>query len=134
MSYVLVVSRHGKKFSRGQIDLLEKVHGKRSIITFEPRRFSSKEELLDFHKETIKNYDFIYYTLPVAMKSFLKKEGYNFSVILAPRKNRRAIELAIVHHVAEQEDEVVKVEKRIPRKRGAKSYRNTPRIPLRKTG
>lgn len=132
MAFILVVSRHGRKFSHAQLELFAKVHGKKSVVTFEPKRFSSKEELLEFHEERVKNYDFIYYTLPKALKDFLKRFGKDFGVVLAPRKNRRAIEISIVHHIAFEEDEVVKVERKIPRKRGAKAYRNKP-IYIRKT-
>lgn len=128
MAFILVISAHGKSFSQGQIDLLAKVHGKKSSITFESKRFETEQTLLEFHKENKKNYDFIYYTLPVKMKRFLKTKGQDFGVVLAPRKNRRAIELAVVHHIAELEEEVAKAERRIPRKRGSKSYHNVPAV------
>lgn len=130
--HILIVSRHENKFSRAQRALVGKIHGSRAIITFNPKRFTSCDELLEFHREMIKNYDFIYYTLPVKLKLFLKCSGYDFGVILAPKKTHKHIEVTIVHHIPKEEEEIVKVTKSIPRSRGAKSYRNIP-VSVRKS-
>lgn len=129
---ILIVSHHEKDFFAAQRKFVGRSHGKRFSIDFDSRIFTSNEELGEYHDEMKEKYHFIYYTLSVKMKSYLKRSGRIFGVILAPRKNRKSIEFKIVHHVPGQEKEVVVANKNIPRSRGAKSYRNIP-VSVRKS-
>jgi hypothetical protein len=131
MEFILIVSRHQGNFSKAQLNLVGKPHGRGSIITFDNKRFESIGELLDYHDEMRKNYDFIYYTLPWQMKLKLKEHGKVFGVILAPKKTSNHVTLEIVHHLPNMEGEVLVARKKLPR-RGCKSYKNTPSC-VRKT-
>lgn len=130
---ILIVSHHEEDFFAAQRKFVGRCHGKRFSIDFDSQVFTSNEELGEYHDEIKEKYHFIYYTLPMKMKSYLKRSGRSFGVILAPRKNRKSIEFKIVHYVPDQEKEVVVATKNIPRSRGAKSYHNVP-VSVRKTG
>lgn len=122
---VLIISRHQTSFTLAERNLFEKIYGK-CLLTFIPIRFSSTEELFIFHDEYLKNYDFIYYTLPKRYKESLKSSGRTFGVVLHPTKRRRTIEFTIVHHVPNQEHEIVVAQKQIKRNCGQKGYKNIP--------
>lgn len=122
---VLIVSRHQAGFSCTERSLFEKVYGK-CILTFIPKRFTSVEELFIFHDEQLKNYDFIYYTLPKRYKAALKSSGRSFGVVLHPTKRRRTIEFTIEHHIPIYAQEIIVAQKKIARKCGQKGYKNIP--------
>lgn len=132
VQHILILTRHKKNFFGAQKSVIMEYHGQKTKIDFDSTRFSSNEELDEFHDEKSKKYGRIYYTLTVRQKLHLKDSGRSFGVILKPIKTRKSIQFKIVHHVPDQEKEIVVIDKTIPRNRGAKGYRNTPTIPNRK--
>ncbi len=133
-SSILILTRHGKSFSHVQKALLRKIHGQKTIIIFDSSRFSSMEELLNFHDEKSEIHNFIYYVLPMEMKIQLKQASKNFGVVFAPKKKKNSWEFIIVHHIFNVDQEIIKVNKKIPRKRcGSKSYYNVPHVVRQKT-